>query len=127
MKRNQSGEDYLEAILLLSRELEFVHRIDVARRMNVSQPAVQKAINILINGGYIRTDGMHIYFTEKGKEYAESVYARHCTIRRFLSMHGVSEQTADADACEIEHVISEETFLMMKNYISAAQVDKDSD
>ena len=121
MKRNQSGEDYLEAILLLSEELEFVHRIDVARRMNVSQPAVQKAINILINGGYLRTDGMHIYFTDSGKQYAESVYSRHCTIRRFLSMHGVDEKIADADACEIEHVISQETFEMMKKYISENQ------
>ena len=123
MKRNQSGEDYLEAILLLSKELEFVHRIDVARRMNVSQPAVQKAINILINGGYLRTDGMHIYFTDSGREYAESVYSRHCTIRTFLSMHGVDEKIADADACEIEHVISQETFEMMQNYISS-QSDK---
>ncbi len=123
MKRNQSGEDYLEAILLLSKELEFVHRIDVARRMNVSQPAVQKAINILINGGYLRTDGMHIYFTDSGREYAESVYSRHCTIRTFLSMHGVDEKIADADACEIEHVISQETFEMMQNYIGS-QSDK---
>ncbi len=121
MKRNQSGEDYLEAILLLSQQLEFVHRIDVARRMNVSQPAVQKAINILINGGYIRTDGMHIYFTESGREYAERVYERHCTIREFLCLHGVNQKTADADACEIEHIISQETYEMMKNYIADAK------
>ncbi len=114
---NRSSEDYLEAILLLSRELEFVHRIDIARRMGVSQPAVQKAIKILIDGGYITCDGMHIYLTQSGKEYAENVYNRHCVIRSFLRLHGVNEADANSDACELEHVVSDATFSMMEDYV----------
>ena len=115
---NRSGEDYLESILLLSRELEFVHRIDISRRLHVSQPAVQKAIKILIDEGYVTTDGMHIYLTEEGKRYAQGVYDRHCVIRSFLTMHGVNEADADSDACEMEHVISPATFDMMRAYVS---------
>ncbi len=110
MKHNQSSEDYLETILLLSQELEDVHQIEIARKMGVSQPAVQKALKILKAQEYIQTDGLHISLTPAGKEYAAKVYHMHCTIRRFLTALGVSYEAADADACEIEHCISEETF-----------------
>lgn len=120
---NRSSEDYLESILLLSRELEFVHRIDIARKMGVSQPAVQKAIKILIDGGYITTDGMHIYFTERGRDYAEAVYKRHCVIRKFLILHGVNAADAERDACEMEHIVSDATFSMMEEYVSKNQSD----
>lgn len=119
MKHNQSSEDYLECILLLSRETQFVHRVDVARRIGVSQPAVQKAIKILQAAGYVECDGLHIYLTRSGEEYATEVYFRHCTIREFLQLHGVNAIDADADACELEHVITEATFTMMKDYVSA--------
>lgn len=124
---NRSSEDYLEAILLLSRELEFVHRIDIARKMGVSQPAVQKAIKILIAGGYISTDGMHIYLTDRGREYAGAVYNRHCVIRSFLCLHGVNEQDADRDACELEHVLSPATFAMMEAYVAANGAGSEQD
>lgn len=118
MRHNQSGEDYLETILLLSENNQPVHRIDVARAAGVSQPAVQKAIKLLISQGYVCTDGMHIQLTESGKTYAAEVYERHCTIRRFLTLHGVPEEFADGDACEMEHIISEETYKMMLDYIT---------
>ena len=118
MKHNQSTEDYLECILILSRETEFVHRVDVARKIGVSQPAVQKAIKILEAGGYVEFDGMHIYLTAKGEEYAQKVYEMHCTIREFLLLHGVNEEDAADDACEIEHVISGATFEMMKSFVA---------
>ena len=117
MKHNQSSEDYLECILLLSRETEFVHRVDVARKIGVSQPAVQKAIKILETGGLVEFDGMHIYLTAKGEEYAEKVYERHCIIKDFLLLHGVNAVDAENDACEMEHVISDTTFEMMKSYV----------
>ncbi len=117
MKRNQSTEDYLECILLLSKESEFVHRVDVARRVGVSQPAVQKAVKILQGSGFVECDGMHIYLTKKGEEYAGRIYERHCTIRDFLTMHGVNGLDADADACEMEHVISDSTLDMMRQYV----------
>lgn len=117
MKRNQSAEDYLECILLLSKETEFVHRVDVARKIGVSQPAVQKAVHILTENGYIECDGMHIHLTLKGEKYAKEIFDRHCTIREFLTLHGVNSKDADEDACELEHVVSTATFNMMKDYV----------
>ncbi len=117
MKRNRSTEDYLENILLLSRESEYVHRVDVARKVGVSQPAVQKAVKILTASGFVECDGMHIYLTPKGAEYAERIYFRHCTIREFLERIGVNAQDADADACEMEHVISGATLEAMSAFL----------
>ena len=118
MKRNQSTEDYLENILLLSHESEYVHRVDVARRVGVSQPAVQKAVKILTASGFVECDGMHIYLTKKGEEYAQKIYDRHCTIRRFLELLGVNKADADSDACEMEHVLSDATFAAMSDYVN---------
>ncbi len=117
MKRNQSSEDYLEAILLLSEELENVHQIEVARKLGVSQPAVQKALKILKSNGYIDIDGLHIHLTETGKKYAGSVYHRHCTIRQFFIMLGVNGDDADSDACEFEHCVSDATFEAIEKFI----------
>ena len=113
-KYNQSGEDYLESILTLGGEGRVVHRIDVAKRMNVSQAAVNKAIKILVEKGYVYEDGKHLYLTEEGKQYAETVYEKHCIIREYLVRCGVSAVSAEEDACRMEHLISEETFSMMK-------------
>lgn len=115
VKYNQSGEDYLESILTISRTQAVVHRIDVAKRLNVSQAAVNKAVKLLVEREYVYEDGKHLYLTEKGKAYAEEVYEKHCIIRDYLLKNGVSAATAEEDACSMEHVISEETFLMMKN------------
>ena len=121
MKHNQSAEDYLETILLLSKELEDVHQIEIARKMGVSQPAVQKALKILKAKGYIVTDGLHISLTQSGGEYAEKVYHRHCTIRQFLVLHGVEYGVADTDACEIEHCISDQTFAAMERVVKSKE------
>ena len=118
MKNNQSVEDYLECILLLSQENEYIHRVDVARKIGVSQPAVQKAIKILQEHGYVECDGLHIYLTKTGEEYASRVYERHCTLTKFLSILGVNGADAENDACEIEHVISDATFKAIKKFIS---------
>ena len=113
-KHNQSAEDYLESILMLSRDGEIVHRIDVAKHIGVSQAAVNKAIKLLCEKGFVYEDGKHLYLTEEGKVYAEAVYERHCIIREYLVQCGVSPEAAEEDACNMEHVISEETFQMMK-------------
>ena len=115
---NRSSEDYLEAILLLSDEVEFVHRIDIARKLGVSQPAVQKAINLPTEGGSTPPAGMPISPPQAGKKYASSGYDRHCVIRTFLMLHGVNRADADSDACEMEHVVSQATFDMMRTYVS---------
>ncbi|MBQ8291092.1 MAG: metal-dependent transcriptional regulator [Clostridia bacterium] len=116
-KHNQSAEDYLECILTLGFEQEIIHRIDVAKKMNVSQPAVNKAIKLLVEKGYVYEDGKHLYLTEEGKRYAGKVYEKHCIIRDFLQKLGVSAVKAEEDACNMEHLVSEETFLAMKNFI----------
>lgn len=117
-KNHQSKEDYLESILMLGRGQEVVHRIDVAKRMNVSQAAVNKAVKILCEEGYVYEDGKHLYLSEEGKAYAEAVYEKHCIIRDFLMRNGVSAPSAEEDACRMEHLISDETFEMMKKLLS---------
>ena len=117
-KYNQSAEDYLESILTISRHQEVVHRIDVAKRMQVSQAAVNKAVKLLCEKEYVYEDGKHLYLTEQGRAYAESVFEKHCIIRDFLIQNGVSSSTAEEDACRLEHLISEETFSMMKTKIN---------
>lgn len=111
---NQSSEDYLESILTLGRAQAVVHRIDVAKKMNVSQAAVNKAMKILLEKEYVYEDGKHLYLTEQGKIYAEAVYEKHCIIRDYLISCGVSASAAEEDACRMEHLISDETFSMMK-------------
>ncbi|MBO5412426.1 MAG: metal-dependent transcriptional regulator [Clostridia bacterium] len=117
-KFNQSGEDYLESILRLLETQAVVHRIDVAKRMGVSQAAVNKAVKILVANGHVYEDGKHLYLTELGKAYAQEIYARHCIIRDYLMQNGVSPATAETDACKLEHLLSDETFQMMKNALS---------
>ena len=117
VKYNQSEQDYLETLLTLSKVQDIVHRIDVAKRMNVSQAAVNKAIKLLCEKEYVYEDGKHLYLTESGKAYAEAVFERHCIIREFLLKNGVSAATAEEDACRMEHLISEETFQMMKKSV----------
>ena len=118
-KTNQSEEDYLESILILSGQLPVVHRIEVSRRLGVSQAAVNKAVKLLCARGYVYEDGKHLYLTENGRAYASSVYEKHCIIRDYLIDRGVSPAAAESDACKMEHLVSEETFLMMKNAVAA--------
>ncbi len=118
-RNNQSEEDYLESILILSDRLPVVHRIEVAKRLGVSQAAVNKAVKLLCARGYVYEDGKHLYLTENGRAYASSVYEKHCIIRDYLIDRGVSPAAAESDACKMEHLVSEETFLMMKNAVAA--------
>ena len=116
-KFNQSSEDYLESILTLGKNQEIVHRIDVSKRMGVSQAAVNKAVKILLEKGFVYEDGKHLYLTESGKTYAEAVYEKHCIIRDFLTALGVSAPRAEEDACHMEHLVSDETFAAMKKFL----------
>ncbi len=118
-KYNQSAEDYLESLLTLSQTEKVVHRIDLAKRLSVSQAAVNKAMKLLCEKGYVYEDGKHLYLTEQGQAYAQAVYEKHCIIRDFLLINGVSNVAAEEDACRLEHLISNETFEMMKNAVLA--------
>lgn len=114
---NESGEDYLEAILRLSAEKKDVHAVDVARELGVSKPAVTKAMRILIQKGYIEIVANHIRLTESGQAYASSVYEKHKLITRFWVKLGVDAETAEADACRMEHLISPQTYRAVKKFV----------
>lgn len=110
-----SGEDYLEAVLVLQKEKGMVRSVDVARYMEVSKPSVCHAVGILREGGFLTMDEDHfLHLTDTGKEVAETVYERHCFFTDQLIAAGVDPKTAEADACRMEHVISTESFLRLK-------------
>lgn len=118
MTLHESGEDYLETILILEERNGYVRSIDIANELNFSKPSVSRAVKILRENGYINVDGKgHIQFTEEGRAKAEAVYDRHKTLTSALEMMGVSPEQAEADACRIEHIISEETFQCIKNAV----------
>ena len=117
MSVHESGEMYLEAILALTKEKGFVRSIDVSEYLGYSKPSVSRAMGILRNGEYIvmEKDGA-ITLTDSGREIAEKILERHTVLTRLLMMLGVSEETAAADACKIEHAISDETFGAIKRH-----------
>ena len=115
MAIQESGEMYLETILILSREQSAVSSIDVSEYMGYSKPSVSRAVGLLRDGGYLNVDrNGHLFLTDLGREVAEKIYERHTYLTRFFVSIGVSEQTAADDACKIEHVISDETFRAIK-------------
>ena len=110
-----SGEDYLEAILVLHKKMGMVRSVDVARHMEVSKPSVCHAVNILKDGGFLTMDEDHfLHLTDVGREVAEKIYKRHCFFTEQLIAAGVDPRTAEADACRIEHIISDESFSRLK-------------
>lgn len=120
MKLHASGEDYLETILVLHKKMGMVRSVDVARHMGVTKPSVCVAVNTLKDGGFLTMDEDHfLHLTDIGSEIAERIYERHCFFRDKLIAAGVNPKTAEADACQIEHVISTESFLRLKE--AAAQ------
>ncbi|MBR2521306.1 MAG: metal-dependent transcriptional regulator [Oscillospiraceae bacterium] len=118
MQIYESGEMYLETILILSQKLSFVRSIDVADYMGFSKPSVSRAMGILRRGEYITVDkDGYISLTESGKAVAEKIYDRHTTLTEFIAAMGVDRETAAADACKIEHDISEKTFDAIKAHV----------
>ncbi|MCD7800649.1 MAG: metal-dependent transcriptional regulator [Ruminococcus sp.] len=116
----KSGEDYLETILILSKNSSYVRSIDIATEMGYSKASVSRAVGILKSEGLIviGNDG-EIKLTEAGLKKASSVYDRHTLLKTFfMECLKVSESTAEQDACEIEHVISEETCIKLKNFLN---------
>ena len=111
MKLYASGEDYLEAILVLQKKLGMVRSVDVARHMEVSKPSVCHAVATLRDGGFLTMDEDHfLHLTDVGREVAERIYERHCFFTEQLITAGVDPKTAEADACRIEHIISQDSF-----------------
>lgn len=116
----ESGENYLEAILRLSKKQTEIHAIDIVNILGFSKPSVSIALKKLKDDNYIVVDGnSHISLTEKGLEIATKIYERHVVITDLFIRLGVNEDVAEADACKIEHDISAETFDAIKKlYIS---------
>ena len=113
----ESGEMYLETILILSETKSEIHAIDIAEEMNFSKPSVSRAMKILKEGGFIDIDDKsHIHLTDEGFKIANKMYERHTNISKYLMLLGVSEKTAVEDACKIEHIISEESFEAIKKH-----------
>lgn len=123
MKMQESGENYLETILILQNENGHVRSIDIANKLEFTKPSISRAMGILKSAGYITMErGGRIALTEVGLQKANEIYERHQLIKEYLIRTlGVSEQTADADACRIEHVVSQETFLKIKQLIGSCQ------
>lgn len=114
----ESGENYLETILMLQKRLGEVRSIDIVHELNFSKPTVSVAMKHFRENGYIVVDGAgYITLTEKGLEIANRIYERHVVLAEVLMGLGVSEKTAYEDACRMEHDISEESFEKIKEHV----------
>ena len=117
MSVHESGEMYLEAIYVLHEKTGFVRSVDVSEYLGYSKPSVSRAMGILRAGKYIVVDSDgSITLTDSGLEIARKIYERHTLLTKLLTHIGVSGETAAADACKIEHAISDESFEALKKY-----------
>lgn len=118
MQIHQSAEDYLECILKLSKERPVVRSIDIANDMNYSKPSISVAMKNLRLNGYINVDESgFITLTDSGMEIASSIYDRHLILKKWLEFLGISPETAEQDACKIEHTLSKETYTALRKHI----------
>lgn len=118
MNTNESAENYLETILMLSQKLPVVRSIDIATELNFKKSSVSVAMKNLREHNHITvSDAGFIYLTESGKEIAEMIYERHSFLTNWLTSLGVDKEVAAEDACKIEHVISKESFEAIKEYM----------
>ena len=117
MVLGQAKEDYLESIYILKKTAGWARCSDVADYMKRSRPTVTVAMRELQESGYVRREkNSFLALTEKGNKLAAEIYERHCFIRDFLISIGTSPETADHDACEIEHVLSEESYRKWRSF-----------
>ena len=118
MRLQESGEMYLETILVLSQRQRYVRSIDVAEHMGYSKPSVSRAVSLLKQGEYITVDREgFLYLTDAGREVAEKIYERHPLLTELLISIGVDPAVAEEDACRVEHDISDETFAKLKEHL----------
>ena len=118
MKIHASGEDYLEAVLILQKKQGMVRSVDLARHMGFSKPSISHAVGILKNGGFLTVDeDGFLHLTAIGQEVAEKIYERHRFFTEQLIAAGVDQETAEQDACRIEHAISDTSFRKLKEKV----------
>lgn len=114
----KANEDYLEAILIIEEKHDKVLSVEVAKLLGVSKPGVNKAMNILKENGLIEKESYsEIKLTPKGRKIAKEIYEKHQAIKKFLLALGVSEENAERDCCLIEHIISDETYEKIKEFL----------
>ena len=119
MKRTESQENYLETILLLSKKKPVVRSVDIANELGFSKPSISIAIKNLKEQEYITvTPEGYIYLTQTGLQIAQNVYERHQVLTDALMKLGVPTETAEEDACRIEHIISDATFTAIKEHLN---------
>ena len=119
MHLQESGEMYLETIYILTKKINDVRSLDVAEYMNFSKPSVSRAVGLLKQGGYITVDQEgYLHLTAMGEEIAAKMYERHMLLTEFLIRLGVDRETASADACKIEHDISDKSFEAIKRHVN---------
>ena len=124
MALQESGEMYLETILILSQKNSFVRSVDISEYMGYSKPSVSRAVGLLKSGEYIVIDADgHIQLTESGRAVAEKILSRHQLLTEMLTRLGVSRETAAADACKMEHIISDETYEAIKKHMGISPYD----
>ena len=117
---NESAENYLETILVLSKKLPVVRSVDISNELGFKKSSVSIAMKNLREKGHITvTDAGYIYLTESGKQIADMIYERHELLSSWLVRLGVPEGIATEDACRIEHVISKESFAAIKNHVKS--------
>ena len=118
MQIHQSAEDYLECILKLSKQRPVVRSIDIANDMNYSKPSISVAMKNLRLNGYINVDESgFITLTDSGMEIASNIYDRHLILKKWPEFLGISPETAEQDACKIEHTLSKETYTALRKHI----------
>lgn len=118
MATNESAENYLETILLLSKKLPVVRSVDIANELGFKKSSVSIAMKNLREKNQITvTDAGYIYLTESGRSVADMIYERHEFLSTWLKELGVPEEIASEDACKMEHVISPESFEAIKRYV----------
>lgn len=118
MRTNESEEMYLETILLLRGRKSSFRSVDIVEELGYAKSSVSRAVNLLINKGYVEmNDGGDLILTQSGKQKAANVYERHCVITKLLRSIGADEELAESNACRIEHVVSEEMFAIIKEFI----------
>ncbi len=115
-KIHASGEDYLEAVLMLQQKKGMVRSVDLARHMGYSKPSISHAVSVLKDGGFLIMDeGGFLHLTDVGKEVAEKIYERHRFFTQWLIDAGIDPETAEQDACQMEHTISQKSFEQIRN------------
>ena len=125
MRIHKSAEDYLEMILRLNEEKGYARSVDIATGLGVSKPSVSVAMKQLREGNYIFMDkDNYITLTETGMEIAQRIYERHKVLTRMLTMIGVDEKTAEDDACKVEHDISVQTFIALKDQLEKMEAKR---